>query len=414
MADAATSVPLRRNRDFHLIWIGGTLAGLGSRIGNLALPLLVLQETGSPAKAGLVGSISAATLLIAIIPAGAVADAVERHRLMRYCELIGSIVAAGLAAIVLTGYSAMPLILVTSVAVSVLGSLYSPAVIGLLRAAVPADQLGLAMSRLQARSAATQIAGPLAGGALFGLSPALPFAVKAGAMLVSFGCLLAIRVRSMPAPDSTRLTSRQVTAGFRFVWRERYLRTILVVYGAGLNAAFSAVMIVTIAVSAREDPSGWATGLIVALSSVGSLVGALIAPRLRSADRPHAVLTLTCWVTAVVVPLFAVITEPVAVGVLLGLVLLVAGVGNVAFETEQVRLTPDHLTGRVEAATMFISMAAQPLGPLGGGVLVDRYGQVTAFLVLGGVIALVGVVLTFSFRGRVGGSVRLGNRRHPK
>ncbi|RZS44308.1 putative MFS family arabinose efflux permease [Herbihabitans rhizosphaerae] len=398
MGETITAVPLRRNRDFHLIWVGGTLAGLGSRMAALALPLLVLQQTGSTAKAGLVGSISAATLLIAIIPAGAVADAVERHRLMRYCELAGSLIAAALAATVLAGSPAMPAVVITSVAVAILGSLYAPAAIGLLRAAVPADQLGLAMSRLQARNAATQIAGPLAGGALFGVAPALPFAVQAGAMFVSFGCLLTIRTRSRPAPDATRLTPRQITAGFRFLWQQRYLRTILIVYGAGMNATFSALMLVTITASAHADPSGRSSGLIVALASIGSLAGALAAPRLRSADAPHTVLTLTSWCIGAATLLFVVVTQPLAQGLLLAVVLFLSGVANVAFETEQARLTPTDLAGRVEAAAIFISMIAQPLGPLGGGLLAEAYGPATAFLVIGALIAIVAGFLTLSFR----------------
>lgn len=398
MDNATISPRLRENRDFQLLWVGRMLAGLGSQMGWLVLPLLVLRETGSPAEAGLVGSVSAATFLVAVIPAGAVADAVERRRLMVWCELAGSVVAAGLTATVLAGHPALPLILLATAAIAVLGSLYTPAASALLRAAVPADQLGLALSRMQARGSATQIAGPLLGGALFGLVPALPFAVMAGGLLVSFACLLAVRARSASVRTGAPLAPRELTAGFRFIWRQPYLRTVLIVFGTGLNAAFGGVMLVAITTAAQGDPSGRSSGVIVALAAVGSLVGALIAPRVRAHDRPRAVQVLTCWICAVVVILLAVVTMPLAMGALLAVTLLVSAVANVAFDTEQLRLTPDHLTGRVEAASILISMAAQPVGPLAGGLLVDRFGAATAFLTLGMVIVVSATILTVSLR----------------
>jgi hypothetical protein len=133
---------------------------------------------------------------------------------------------------------------------------------------------------------------------------------------------------------------------------------------------------------------------MVALVSVGSLAGALLAPRLPISDRPHRVLTLACWASALVVPLLAAITMPLAMGALVGIVLLIAAVGNVAFESEMVRLVPTDLIGRAEAGMIFISMVAAPLGPLAGGPLVDRFGATVAFVVLGVVIAGLAATLT--------------------
>jgi len=52
---APAAPPLRRNRDFMLLWSGQTLSALGSQVSLVAYPLLVLALTGSPAKAGVVG-----------------------------------------------------------------------------------------------------------------------------------------------------------------------------------------------------------------------------------------------------------------------------------------------------------------------------------------------------------------------
>jgi MFS family permease len=388
MIETTTHPSLRHNRDFRLIWVGGVLAGLGSMIGNLAAPLLVLRETGSPAKAGLIGTISAITVLIVIIPAGAVADAVERRRLMICCQVAGALIAGAIALTVLAGHPALLLLLVTTALITVLGSLYTPASSAMLRAVVPADQLSVATSRLQARTAALQIAGPLAGGAIFSVSPALPFTVRAIALLGSVVCLAGLRARSRPEPVAGGpMTLGSLTAGFRFVWGERYLRVVLFVYGAGISAVYSAVTLVAISATAKLDPSGRSSGLLVAVISVGSLSGALLAPRLGTPRHPRRLMVLSCWAFAVAVPLLAVLTQPVPMGAVLGGAMFLAAAGNVAFESEMIRRTPTDLVGRAEAGAIFISLLAQPLGPFGGGLLRERLGAGTTFLLLGAVAA---------------------------
>ena len=47
--------PLRRNRDFNLLWVGQVVSDLGANVSAIAFPLLVLATTGSPVKAGIVG-----------------------------------------------------------------------------------------------------------------------------------------------------------------------------------------------------------------------------------------------------------------------------------------------------------------------------------------------------------------------
>jgi len=79
------TVRLSGIREFRLLWISGLLAALGAQMSLLALPLLVLRETGSAVRAGAVGTVSAAALLVTMLPGGALADAAERLRLLRLC-----------------------------------------------------------------------------------------------------------------------------------------------------------------------------------------------------------------------------------------------------------------------------------------------------------------------------------------
>jgi MFS family permease len=390
---AVSQPPLRANRDFQLLWTGGLLSGLGSQMATLALPLLVLAETGSPARAGLVGSVTMAAALVALLPGGAAADAAERRRLMLTCELAASVLAGVLTAAVLAHRIGLPGILLVTVSGAVLSTVYGPASAALLRAAVPAEHLGTALSRLQARSAAARLAGPLLGGAAFAVTPALPFLAETCGLLASCGCLLAVRTRSAPSGRAGR-DPRHLAAGLVFCWRQRYVRTVLIIFGAGVNSAIGGVMLAAIASSAERDPSGRSSGIVVALVGAGSLAGSLLAPRTRSFARPRATVLATCWTCAAAVATLVLTRQPVLVGVLIGGCMFVAAISTVVFSTAMLLVTPADLVGRVQSAAALISLASQPLGPLVGGLLLAREGPATTFAVLAGVIGCVAAAAT--------------------
>src|SRR5689334_7152554 len=94
-------------RDFRLLWIGGLFAALGGQMSGLALPLLVLRQTGSAAQAGAIGTVSVGALLVTMLPGGALADSMERRRLMRLCDIGSLLAVAALTLAVLHGRAPM-------------------------------------------------------------------------------------------------------------------------------------------------------------------------------------------------------------------------------------------------------------------------------------------------------------------
>ena len=77
-----SAIPLRRNRDFILLWSGQVVSTLGSEVSGLAFPLLVLSLTGSPAQAGIVGFARGLPYLLVYLPAGALVDRWNRKHVM--------------------------------------------------------------------------------------------------------------------------------------------------------------------------------------------------------------------------------------------------------------------------------------------------------------------------------------------
>jgi MFS family permease len=383
-------------REYRLLFVSGLLGSFGAQILSIALPLFVLRTTGSAARAGLVGAVSMAAVLVTMLPGGLAADTIERRRLMRLCD-VGSLVAVGALVVAAVRETApLPLVLLASAVGAVISCFYWPAALGLLRAVVPSSGIAAATSRLQARGAVARLAGPVVGGALFSWRPAAPFVAVAVALLLSTLALAFMRTRSRPTRSGPVLGREQLVAGLSFLWHQPYLRTVLLVFGVGMNAAFSAMMFASLAIASRGGQSGLNGGLIVSLLAVGSLTGALLGPRLKAERNAAAYILGTCWVCAISVGLLALVHPPLVIGAFGALCTATAAVANIGFLTSLLAATPESMVGRVQSAAGLLSSLAQPAGPLVAGLLLTAWGPSATYAVLGAGFAVCAAVLSLA------------------
>jgi len=402
---------LSRNRDFTRLWAGQALSKLGSRGSALAVPLLVLHLTGSVAAAGTVAFLDAVADLVVTLPGGAFADRHDRRTVMLVCDVGGALALATLATAVLTGHATLAVVIGACILDSVFGSVFGSASAATLPSVVRESEMPDAISLIQARNAAVHLAGPVLGGLLFVVHPALPFAVDAVSYLASALCTAYLRASLQVEVAAERTFRGDLVAGLRFLLGHPVLRHAMV-NAAVLNSAFGGIVLAVIAVSQQAGASGGTIGLVVAMSSLGSLVGAMFAPWVsRSWGVRRSLLSLLT-VVAVLVPAMALSPGPVVLGALLAGCALLAPVLNTVVFGLLVGLTPDGLQGRVQSSVAFAALALGPIGPLAAGLALDRVGASGTFLGFGAVLALL-AAWTFATRSRLGDGPRRGRHRAP-
>ena len=218
-------LPLRRNRDFLLFQSGSLLSTFGSGISQIAYPLLTLALTHSAAKTGYVGALEFAPLVLLSAPAGVAADRFDRRLLMIASDLIGATALALLAAAVLTGHVEFWMLAVVAFVDMTAAVVYRSGSSGAMKAVVPQPQLADASSVAMARMSTVRLVAPPVGGALFGLSRALPFVVDSVSYFFSTASLLLMRTPFQEERvPGTRTPFRE---GLAYFWSIPFLRTTI-------------------------------------------------------------------------------------------------------------------------------------------------------------------------------------------
>jgi len=360
--------PLRRNRDFVLLQSGQLLSDAGTQLTAIAYPLLTLAVTGSAAKAGLVAFARMLPLALLAIPAGLAADRWSRRRLMVGADAVRALAVASLGAAILADAVVFWAIALAAFVEGAGAAAFSAAQAGALRAVVPRSQLPDAVGVRTGRQAAVNVVGPPMGGALFGLSRALPFLADAASYTLSIVSLLAVRARFEEARDPDRSPLRaRVAEGFRFLWGHRFLRTCALLFGLA-NFIGPGLLLAVVVVGEEQGLSARRIGALVAAFGGCVLLGSFLSPLVRRALSVRAVLVLElwCWLGCA---LFLVRPNVyVLVAGMLPAALAIPSTDSVV-HGYRIAMTPDRLLGRSESVRSTISLAVAPLGPLLAGAL---------------------------------------------
>jgi MFS family permease len=289
----AGTVPLRRNRDFMVLWSSQVVSTVGTRVTLIAFPLLMLAVTHSPAKAGVVGFAQTLPFLLLYLPAGAFIDRWDRKRTMLVWDAGRAVALGSIAITVALGWLSTAQVVVVALIEGSLFVLFDMAEGAALPQLVTGEQLPTAIAQNQAKTQGADVVGQPLGGVLFSAARLLPFLVDAVAYLVSFVALLSIRrpFQQPRARPPARLKT-EIAEGLLWVWRQPFLRAAVGVIG-GMNLVFNALTLVLV-VRARElGASPALIGAMFAFAGMGGLLGSFVAPWVqRSFSARRVVVTL--------------------------------------------------------------------------------------------------------------------------
>lgn len=389
---------LWRNRDFHLLWSGQTVSVLGSNVSRLAMPLLVLALTHSPAQAGFMAAVRQSPYLLFSLPAGALIDRWNRKLTMICCDSARWLALGSVPVAFALGHVSLLHLYIVAFIEGMGYVFFSLAQIAALPQVVEPEHL----ARAYAFDNITEYVGSLFGPSLGAFIIGLASLVKTGAMLayvfdsisylVSVVSLLFIRVsfQMERATEKRRALYREIAEGLRFLWRQPLLR-IMVILTTIVNFLQSPITLIIIVLARGPlHITVQLLGLVLSAEGVGGVLGGFVAPWLRTRMRFGHIITGSVIVWAAAALMLALAPSATLLIVGIGVTGLLWPIYGVTLVTYRLSITPEHLQGRVNSAFRFLSYGSEPLGAAVGGLLLAPLGGQTVLFLIAGGLALSG------------------------
>ncbi|MFG2955294.1 MFS transporter [Streptomyces sp. NPDC048291] len=403
---AAKGQPLWKQRDFGFFWLAQTLSVLGDSFSLVALPLLVLQATGSVARMGLLTAVGGAAMVLAAVFAGVVVDRVDRRRLLVACDLV-RMVLYGLVPLVWLAGPQLWLLYVVLPLCEAVGMLFAVGYVTVVRGLVGTGRLTEANGRLNATAAAAGVLGPLGAGLVAAWAgPADAVAVDAASYAVSAGCLLLVRLRERAGddrvPGNTGL-GRDLRTGISYLVRHPVLRSLtgLLSLFSFLTLGINDLVIYHLKHDLGHDDG--TVGTVLAVGAVGTITGALLVARLRRRLGFGPTWIGTTAVCGLAFAGLGLLRTVPAVAVVTAVYLACVGIAGTCSMSLRQEITPEPLLGRVTSAHWTLQYATAPIGAAVLTWAAGRYGTAPVAAAAGvccTLIALAGLVTPVRGAGR--------------
>jgi MFS family permease len=358
---------------FSRLVVSSGLSNLADGVFMVALPLVTLTVTRDPGAFAAVTFVYRLPWLLFALPAGALADRLDRRRTMVLVNVGRAALLGLLAGLIAVDAHGLAVLYVVAFALGMGETLFDTSAQSIVPNLVPKDRLTKANGRLYAVELSTnQFIGPPLGGFLVAVAAA--FAVGASAVAYALGAVALLLVsgtfRAERTGPPTRLRA-DIVEGVRYLAHHRVLRTLALCTGVS-NLASTAMFAVLPLYVVDPGPVGLSEpgfGLLLVASAVGSLAAAAVGERVvTTLGRTR---TLLCSIVIpIALPLAPAITAnpfPLVVG--LGLAGFWWTVWNIVTVSLRQRIAPDHLIGRVNAGYRLLAWGTMPLGAAFGGAI---------------------------------------------
>jgi MFS family permease len=261
--------PLRKSKDFSLLWAAGLISYFGSMITYVAVPFQVKQLTGSYVAVAISGLVEIVPLVIFGLYGGVLADALDRKKLIWVTEALSLVFTAALLINSMMDSPSLLLIYIVSGLFAATSGLRQPAMQAALPRLVDHEDMPAAAALMSLRWQTGVIIGPALGGILISTySVAVGYAADIATFVISI-ILIAMMKKIPPSHEAKKPSLAGLIDGIKYACRRKDL---LGSYVVDLGAMFFAMPIALIPFWADQLKAPWALGLLYAAMTVGSII----------------------------------------------------------------------------------------------------------------------------------------------
>ncbi len=385
----ATTFSSLQVRNFRIYYAGQTASMVGTWVRRTALGWIIYEMTGSRAMLGTIMGLVLLPMFVFSPLAGAMADRVDKRRLVVFTQLLAASSSAAIAVLVLGGW-ARPWHLMTLATIGGIAFAFEvPARQAFVSDLVGREHLLNAVALNSVLVNSSRVIGPaIAGIVMAGVGAGWCFALDAISYLVVTVTLLSLRLPPHRAAPRTTSHWQDLLEGFGEVRRNRRVRTLLLmlclmgVFGWACQTLMPAI---------AQDLlhlGEWQYGLMMAMFGVGAIGGALVVAGRTAADTSRLQVFGGIWLLCLGAFVIAATRHPLTIGAGLA----IAGFGAVMFMSTSNTLVQtsveDHLRGRILGIWSVGFGGSLPLGSFLAGWVAQRVSPFTTIGAFAGILAV--------------------------
>ena len=383
-------------------------SGLGNSIVMITIPWLILEETGSPAFAGLVAAISALPGLLISPIGGWLVDHIGRRTVSIGADLLSAVAVVAFPIVALTSDLSGSTIFI----IAVIGAIFDPAGYTARKTLLAdvAKASDIELDRLngihEGFMGVAWVFGPAVGAGLISTVGAVNSFWVAGGLFIFAALTIAfLRVGNLGreardlAEEMGEKTNRSIRVGFQVLWNDKLLRTLTlsILIIAAVYLPTETVVLSTYFENLGQPAS---LGIVISALAAGYAVGSFgygwVSARLK---RKNLVRTTFIGVALSIVPMAFLPPLPILVvaGFFLG---LFWGPFTPMVSTLIQQRVPADQQGRVFGVQTAVFYAAPPLGMVLAGLSVESFGVSTTYIILAAILSVTAILalLTKSLR----------------
>ncbi|GIH11499.1 MFS transporter [Rhizocola hellebori] len=377
-----------RIRDFRLLYAGASISGFGSMFTMVAIPYNVAILTNDPLMVGLLGVCELIPLLFMSFVGGALADYVDRRKLIIWSELAAAVLIGLLLLNSVLGEQQLWLLFAIAAVSATITGVHRPAMDSIMPRLAPPEMMPAVGALNSLRWQVGLIGAPILAGLLLA-GPGLPwvYGIDLLTFVVALACL--VRLGAVPPPEKAdRPSLRSVVDGLRYA---RSRKELLATYVVDINAMLFAFPMALFPFLAKDLGGEAVLGLFYAAFAIGALLVTLTSGWTSRVHRHGLAVTIAAlaWGGGIVILGLA---DSLWLA-LLGLVIaggadMISGLFRGVIWNQTI---PNHLRGRLAGIEMLSYMTGPMLGNTRAG-LTARWWGVGGSVVWGGVVCMVGIV----------------------
>ncbi|MGC9949047.1 MAG: MFS transporter [Bryobacteraceae bacterium] len=384
-----------RHREFRLLWMGLFVSAVGTWMQIVAQALLVLRLTGGSALAlGTVSLAQAAAFFLFAPMGGAIADRLDKRRLLIVTQTFMLLLAAALGALTLAGVVRLWIVVALAFCGGAALSFDQPARASLIPSLVaPADLMNAVSLQSIIFSGASTFGPALAGVMVAVIGYGGNFLLNAASYVAVIVALWRLRAAGQPAPSMREPLWSSVRATLATAARDRALPGVMAGYGALLFLGPSPAVMLPIFALRVLHLSAAQMGFLFSAVGVGTILGGLAVASLGDFRYKGRLFLAAVMIWSVALGVFAASAAVwLSVAALLFLGAAQNAAGATAVTLMQTRV-PAQMRGRIMSLNTLLVMGVRPLGDFPAGALIGAMGGPLTAGVSAALTGLYGIFL---------------------